>query len=87
MSWSKWFSESFYQFVDQDITTARTTHSQDRDYILSSLLVILSWEIAWPYEENRKRECQAKTTVELSFRWRRFHVKESSPLEAIRELG
>ena len=61
--------------------------SQDRDYILSSLLVILSWEIAWPYEENRKRECQAKTTVELSFRWRRFHVKESSPLEAIRELG
>ena len=25
--------------------------------------------------------------VELSFRWRRFHVKESSPLEAIRELG
>ena len=37
--------------------------SQDRDYILSSLLVILSWEIAWPYEENRKRECQAKTTV------------------------
>ena len=59
MSWSKWFSECFYQFVDQDITTARTTHSQDRDYILSSLLVILSWEIAWPYEENRKRECQA----------------------------
>ena len=48
MSWSKWFSESFYQFVDQDITTARTTHSQDRDYILSCLLVILSWEIAWP---------------------------------------
>ena len=23
MSWSKWFSECFYQFVDQDITTAR----------------------------------------------------------------
>ena len=30
--------------------------SQDRDYILSSLLVILSWEIAWPYEENFARQ-------------------------------
>ena len=37
MSWSKWFSECFYQFVDQDITTARPNGPKmPGDYMLVS---------------------------------------------------